>query len=166
VPELNLLDFLTADHQSLLEAAPAPKISDVSQHLSVERDFLYPVISDHAPDGPATVGGLRHAERELESRLRDFERDANPEHVERLAAAIADHVAFQKELFTRLRGLIPEAELLTASESIALSIGGAPTHAHPRLAEGGLVGEVIEDIASVADHLRDRLHEQGRPEGD
>jgi hypothetical protein len=166
VPELNLLDFLAADHQSLLEAAPAPEVARVSQHLSVERDFLYPAISDHAPDGKSIVGALRQAERELERRLRDFESDATPQHQERLKAAVGDHVAVQNELFIRLRRVIPEAALLTASESIALSIGGAPTHGHPYLAEGGLAGEVFEDIASVADHLRDRLHDQGRPEGD
>lgn len=166
VPELNLLDFLSADHQNLLVAAPTIRVIEVSQHLSVERDFLYPAISHHATEGEAIVGDLRHAERKLEDCLRDFETDGTPEHRERLQAAIEDHVASQEELFTRLRSLIPEPELLTPSESIALSVGGAPTHAHPYLSEAGVVGEVLEDIASVADHVRDRLHHHSDPEGD
>jgi hypothetical protein len=153
-----LLDFLSADHQNLLEAAPAPRVTDVTQHLSVERDFLYPAISHHVANGKAMVADLRDTERRLEERLRDFERDASPEHRERLEAAIGDHVTYQEELFTRLRELIPESALLTASESIALSVGGAPTHAHPHLGEGGLIGEVVEDITSAADHALGHLH--------
>jgi hypothetical protein len=158
VAELNLLDYLSGDHQNLLEAAPAPRVVDVSQHLSVERDFLYPAIGEHVANGKAIVGDLRNAERRLEERLRDVEKDATSEHREQLRAAIGDHVTFQEELFTRLRGLIPEAALLLPSEVIALSIGGGPTHAHPHLAEGGLIGKVVEDVASAADHALDHLH--------
>jgi hypothetical protein len=158
VTELNLLDYLSADHQNLLETAPAPGVLEVSQHLSVERDFLYRAISHHVADGKAIVGDLRNSERRLEECLRDVEKDATSEHRERLQAAIGDHVTYQEELFARLRGLIPESALLTPSEVIALSIGGGPTHAHPHLAEGGLIGNIVEDVTSAADHARDHLH--------
>jgi hypothetical protein len=166
VSELNLLDYLSADHQNLLEAGSALRVIEVSQHLGVERDFLYPAISHHAEDGKAIVEDLRHAERQLEERLRDFENDASTEHGASLEAAIRDHAASQEQLFMRLRDLIPEADLLTPSESIALSVGGAPTHAHPHLADGGLLGAVVEDITSAADHARDHLHARKEPEAD
>jgi hypothetical protein len=158
VPDLHLLDYLSADHENLLEALPAIGVAEVSQHLSVERDFLYPVINDHLGDGEAVVADLRHAERQLEDRLKDLEKADTPEHRERLDKAIRDHVTSQEDLFTRLDGLIPESALLTPSESIALSIGGSPTHAHPHLAEGGLLGELVEDVTSATDHARDRWH--------
>jgi hypothetical protein len=158
VSELNLLDYLSADHQNLLEAAPAPGVLEVSQHLSVERDFLYPAIKQHADHRNDIIEDLRRRERRMEECLRDVEKHATPEHRDRLAAALEDHVAFQEELFARLREGIPEPALLFPSEVIALSIGGGPTHAHPHLAEGGLLGAVIEDVASAADHARDHLH--------
>jgi hypothetical protein len=158
VPELNLLDYLSADHQNLLEAAPAPGVLEVSQHLSVERDFLYPAIRHHADHRNDILEDLRRRERRIEECLRDVEKHPTPEHRDRLAAAIEDHVTFQEELFPRLREGIPEPALLFPSEVIALSIGGGPTHAHPHLAEGGLLGAVIEDVASAADHARDHLH--------
>jgi hypothetical protein len=170
VPDLDLLDFLSADHRNLLETSPG--VLEISQHLSVERDFLYPAIRDHmekgedGADGEAIVKDLRRAERRLEERLRDFEKDPTAEQRERLRAAIAEHVESQEQLFTRLRGLIPEAELLRDSESIALSIGGSPTHAHPHLAEGGLLGKIVEDVTAAADHAADRWHSRKEAESD
>jgi hypothetical protein len=164
MPDIDLLDFLSADHQTLLEAVPAPRVVDVAQHLSVERDFLYPAISHHVAYGEATVGELRRAERQLEEALRDFEKNPDAEHCERLRSAIADHVDSQKELFGRLRELIPEAALLTPPESIALSVGGSPTHAHPHLADGGLIGHLVEDLTSAVDHTLDRVHGERDPE--
>jgi hypothetical protein len=165
VSDLHLLDFLSADHQNLLEAEPARWVVDVSEHLSVERDFLYPAISHHAADGDAIVEDLRHAERELEECLKDLEENATPEHQARLRAAMQKHVTSQEELFTRLRALIPESALLTPAEAIAFSIGGSPTHAHPHLAEAGFLGNVIEDVTSAADHVLDRLHSRKHREG-
>jgi hypothetical protein len=163
VPELNLLDLLSADHHNLGEAAPAPEVRAVSQHLAVERDFLYPAIARNVESGDSVVADLRHAERQLEERLRDIEKDATPEHQAGLQAAIRDHVSVQDELFAQLRRIVPESDLLIPSESIALSIGGAPTHGHPHLAEGGLIGAIVEDFTSAEDHALDRLHRKDEP---
>jgi hypothetical protein len=159
VPEANLLDLLSADHQNLLDA-PTVEVAEVSQHLSVERDFLYPKIHHHLADGEAVVDGLRHAERQLEERLRDLEKDPSAAHQDRAQEAIAEHVRSQEELFTSLRQTIPESEWLEPLESIALSIGGAPTHAHPHLADGGLLSGLVEDITSAADHTFDRFRQK------
>src|ERR1700757_2872233 len=99
MPDLNLLDYLSGDHQNLLEAAPHPRVIEVSQHLSVERDFLYAAIDEHVANGQAIVEDLRNAERRLEQRLRDIEKNPTSEHQDQLLAAIADHVTFQEELF-------------------------------------------------------------------
>ena len=71
--ELNLLDLLSADHQNLLEAAPGIRVLEVSQHLSVERDLLFPTISHHVSNGKEIVDYLRDSERQLEERLSEFE---------------------------------------------------------------------------------------------
>ncbi|HET9076986.1 MAG TPA: hemerythrin domain-containing protein [Acidimicrobiales bacterium] len=160
MPDLDLLDLLSADHQLLL--AGAPGVARVSQHLSVERDLLYPVIRHRVAGGEAVVAELRRQERRLEDRLAAVEADPTPLEQERLMEAIGDHAAQQEDLFARLRGLIPAEDLRAPMETVPLSIGGAPTHAHPQLAEGGPRGELAEDVASVADHLRDRVHPDDR----
>jgi hypothetical protein len=122
VADLNLLDLLSADHQNLLEAAPAIEVLEVSQHLSVERDLLFPLISDRLSNGNDIVEDLRQAERELEERLRDFERDATEEHEGRLKETIEEHVTEQEQLFARLRELLPESDLLKPVETVALTL--------------------------------------------
>jgi predicted DNA-binding protein YlxM (UPF0122 family) len=164
VPELTLLDYLSADHQNLLEAEPDLSVAEVAQHLSVERDFLYPAISEHVADGQTIVEDLRHAERRLEERLKDFEKHPSPENRDQVQQAIGDHITTQEQLFVRLREVIPEPALVEPLESIPLSIGGAPTHAHPLLAEGGPLGKLIEDLTSAADHTIDHLHHKKDPE--
>ena len=167
--DLDLLDLLAADHENLLESGPLV-VTIVSQHLSVERDLLYPIIRESCRDGDALVDGLREVERRLEQRLRDFEPDPSAGPRSALDEAIREHVDYQAKLFPRLRREIPRSALEAALPTVPLSIGGSPTHAHPNLAEGGPAGEVVEDVVSVIDHVRDRLHhrasgETSTPEG-
>ncbi len=133
-------------------------VADVSQHLSVERDLLYPAIRDFCEKGDAVIERLRSSERRLEAQMAELESGATPERRGRLDAAIRDHISLQDGLFPELRQLIPASRLTAVLETVPLSIGGAPTHAHPRLAEGGAMTEVVEDVTSIADHLRDLAH--------
>ncbi len=141
-------------------------VADVSQHLSVERDLLYPAIRDFCENGDAVIERLRGSERRLEAQMAELESGATPERKSRLDAAIRDHISIQDGLFPELRQLIPASRLTAVLDTVPLSIGGAPTRAHPRLAEGGAMTEVVEDVASIADHLRDLAHPRGAAEPD
>lgn len=156
--DLDLLDFLSADHLNFLEPGAVPPVAVIAQHLSVERDLLYPDIQHHAEGGERIVDGLRMSERYLEARIADFESEGTPEQRERLEAALQAHVDDQERLFVQLRTLIPEDVLIRSAGTLALGLGGSPTHGHRDLADGGPLGEVVEDVRSVFDHWRDRLH--------
>lgn len=164
--DLDLLELLSADHRILLEE-PAPNVSELSQHLSVERDLLYPAIRHHLPDGEAVVGDLRRSERRMETLLEAYEKGpgADSELPGELRQAVCEHVTGQERLFTRLRQEIPAADLVRPVATIPLSIGGSPTHGHVRLATGGPAGEVAEDAASAADHWHDRVARDRRAQG-
>lgn len=158
--DVDLIDLLSADHGNLLAAGPQTVVSQVSQHLAVERELLYPAIRHHCREGGRLVDGLREADRALEERLAELESDPTPESGARLDEAIRDHVASLERLFPRLRREIPVDRLVEAVETVPWSIGGAPTHPHPRLA-GNRLGEVVEeDLASVSNHVRDRAHDR------
>lgn len=156
--DLDLLDLLSGDHGNLLDEAE-PRVQEISQHLSVERDLLYPLIHHHLPGGEAVVERLRHSERRLEELLEAAEASTTDDDARiRLARAVRHHVSQQERLFVRLRRELPPAVLVRPVQTVPLAIGGAPTHGHPGLAEGGPVGEIVEDVTSVADHVRDRVH--------
>ncbi len=158
--ELDLLELLSADHQKLLDEHP-PSVSELAQHLGVERELLFPLIRRYACDGDAIVEALRADERLLEEGMADLERGRDaPEGVEQestVAEALRAHVQTLEPLFSRLRRELPVEMLIRSARSVPLSIGAAPTHAHPRLSEGGPMSEIAEDVASVSDHVRDRL---------
>lgn len=165
--DVDLLELLSADHRILLEE-PAPNVSELSQHLSVERDLLYPAIRHHLPDGETVVADLRRSERHIETLLEAYERRRGGESDDlpgELRQAVCEHVTSQERLFARFRQEIPEADLVRAVATVPLSIGGSPTHAHVRLAAGGPAGEMAEDAASAADHWHDRVARDRRDPG-
>lgn len=154
--DLDLLDLLSGDHSNLLDERE-PSVHVISQHLAVERELLYPVIRHHLPGGDALVERLRHSERRLEELLGELEGTSSDATRSRVSRAVRHHVSQQERLFVRLEQEIPPAALVRPVGTVPLSLGGAPTHGHPSLAEGGPAGEIREDATSVADHLRDRF---------
>lgn len=156
--ELDLLDLLSADHRTIAGADPRHVVADVAQHVQVERDLLYPAIREYATDAKSTLEDLRRAERSLEQRLSDYENDPSTDKFSAVQAEIREHVEMQEPLFEELRQSVPDWRLRELAAIVGFSIGGAPTHAHPHIPESGPIGEVAEELAGVADHLRDRLH--------
>jgi hypothetical protein len=158
VPEVDLLDLLTVDHQRLLSAGSRSIVAETAQHLSVERDLLYPAVRDYVEGAENLLERFRASERPVEERLSAFERDPTPEARLALETSIREHAKRLESVFPALREQIPQDVLDELTETVPLAIGSAPTYAHQNLAEGGIVGELAEDLDSVADHLRDRIH--------
>lgn len=163
MPDVDLLNLLTADHQNLLSADPRSIVSETAQHLSVERDLLYPAVREYVDGAEDLIERFRASERLVEERLAPFERDPTPEARSALETSIRDHAKTFESAFSELRGQIPQGVLDELTKTVPLTIGSAPTHAHQNLAEGGIIGELAEDVDSVADHLRDRLHPRHEP---
>lgn len=156
--DIDLIDLLAADHQTLLESENASLVSLLSQHMSIERDLLYQGITEYCLDGEQTVQGLRGAERQLEAAISAFESSPDDANTAALRSAVRAHVARLDALFPELRRCIPGWWLSQVVDMVPLVIGGSPTHGHPSLAEGGPIGEVAEDFSAITDYLRNRVH--------
>lgn len=156
--DIDLIDLLAADHQTLVEADDTSLVSLLSQHMSVERDILYQGITEYCLDGEGTVQALRGEERRLEDAMSAFE--SRPEEANRAAlrVAVSTHIASLETLFPELRKCIPGWWLSQVVNMVPAVIGGSPTHGHPSLAAGGPVGEVAEDLSAIADYIRNRAH--------
>ena len=164
VPDVDLLHLLTADHRNLLSADPRSIVSETAQHLSVERDLLYPAVREYVDGAEDLLERFRASERVVEDRLAPFERDPTPEARLALETSIREHAKSLESVFPALRNQIPQGVFDKLTETVALTIGSSPTHAHQNLAEGGIIGELAEDLDSVADHLRDRIHPRQEPD--
>ena len=163
MPEVDLLDLLTADHKNLMSADPRSIVAGTAQHLSVERDLLYPAVREYVDGAEELLDSFRASERLVEERLAAFEHDPTPDARLALETSIRAHAKSLESVFPELRNRIPKGVLDELTETVPLTIGSAPTHAHRNLAEGGIIGELAEDVDSVADHLRDRLHPRHEP---
>lgn len=154
--EIDLLDLLAADHRNLLSAGITTVVAEISQHLAVERELLYPLITRHCERGEEILERLRLTEHRLEDRMSELETGSTRAGRRTLDEAVEEHARQQEMLFPELRRSIPASALRAVLDTVPLSVGGAPTHAHPFLAEGGPAGEIAEDLASVTDRIRDR----------
>ena len=154
----DLLDLLAGDHRNLLAADDEGLVGLLSQHLSVERDLLYQGISQFCLDEEGMVEGLRRNEGALEERMSGFEAGATAEHRAALHQALQGHIEAVEGLFPELRRCLPGWWLTQVVDMVPMIIGGSPTHGHRRLAESGPIGEVVEDLSSIADHIRDHTH--------
>jgi hypothetical protein len=158
VPDVDLLELLSADHRNLVAAESDSFVASVLQHVTVERTLLYPAIEEYESDGRAIVEDLRDADHVLEQRLGRLEADPTPENRSDVDAAIRAHVARRQVLFPQLRRTIPASRLEALADEVPLTIGGSPTRPHPHLPDHGALGEVAEQIEVIADRLHDKLH--------
>lgn len=155
---VDLLDLLAGDHATLLAADDSSVVGLVSQHLGVERDLLYQGIQEFCVDGEEMVDSLRGKEQLLEERLSAFEADPTSDNRGALQGALGRHIDDQEALFPELRRCIPGWWLTQVVDMVPMIMGGSPTHGHRRLSESGPIGEVVEDISSITDHIRDHTH--------
>ena len=163
MPDVDLLELLSADHQNLMSDESDSFVATVTQHLTVERTLLYPAIEKYESGGKAIVEDLRGSDHVLELRLAALEAAPTPGNHGAVDAAIRAHVARREVLYPELRRTIPASELEELAGEVPLTVGGSPTRPHPHLPEHGALGEVAEQLEVIADRLHDKLHhDEGR----
>jgi hypothetical protein len=160
VPDVDLLELLSADHRNLVAAESDSWVASVLQHVTVERTLLYPAIEEYESDGKTIVEGLRDADHLLEQRLATLEADPTPQNRGEVEAAIRAHVARREVLYPQLRRTIPASRLEALADEVPLTIGGSPTRPHPHLPDHGALGEVAEQLEVIADRLHDKFHHE------
>lgn len=154
----DLIDLLAADHQTLLEAEDSSLVMLLSQHLSIERDLLYQGITEYCIDSEQTLRRLRNSDASLEACMSEYESEQTQQSRVALDQALHTHIDTLDLLFPELRKCIPGWWLTQSVDMVPMIIGGSPTHGHRILSESGPIGEVAEDIAAIADHIRKRVH--------
>jgi hypothetical protein len=149
--DLDLIDFLSADHQNLKEAGGTDAfVEEVVKHLTAERALLYPAVERFLADGRGRVADMRVIDDQLEDSSTD--KDA--------ARALVAHIDSQEALFSRLRAEVPSETLVELGRQVPLVVSEAPSRLHPHAPEGGPLRELISELDAVKDQIRDRLEKR------
>lgn len=147
----------------------------LSQHETAEEEHLWPTVRTVLPDGDECAERALQQEQEGKELLTELGRlapdtDQFDELVEKLIAALRQHVAYEERVFLRLREAMPEADREKLGKKVLRASKRAPTRPHQHAPkEPGAAVKAAAPGAAVADKLRDVAGDRpaksrGRPE--
>jgi hypothetical protein len=178
--EPDLVDVLVADHdelRTLVSALAAPggddqnrltvTIAELSRHLVVEEDYLYPAVREVVPDGVPLANEALAASAETERLAQHIERTSQTDTdrtglVRSLTDAVHRHIeTTERALFPRLRQHCPPAQLRFLAGQVMMAKRTAPTRPHPHDPRTPPWNQIVTPGIGLVDRVRDAL--SGRP---
>ncbi|MEV6490004.1 hemerythrin domain-containing protein [Actinoplanes sp. NPDC051633] len=158
----NVLDVLAERHRELLGLAERATtgreidvlVAELSRHLSVEEQYLYPAVRRTVPDGD------RLADRELAEDHELLTILGEPEpadfDLEAVRAALRRHVeADSSELFPLLAQMVPVEDLIRIGNRVELAEEAAPTRPHPGTPSRPPWNKIVDPMVAMIDKARD-----------
>lgn len=168
------IEMLTADHREVeslfqqVEAGGAEKdtvdriVRELSIHDAIERELLYPLVAEKVP-----TDGERLAEQSLDEHqdvarlLADIEAAGDADRsslLTELIRSVRDHVALEEgPIFSKLRTVSEQSELLDLGQRLEDARSKAPTHPHPHTPRSAAGARVAGRAASAVDRVRDAV---------
>jgi hypothetical protein len=135
----------------------------LSKHETIEEEHFWPEVRRALPDGDELADGALKQEQEGKDTLTELgQLDADSrefdELAERLVLQLRKHVAYEEEVFLRMRGAVSPDNLDAMGSKLLMSGERAPTRPHPHAPKdpGGLV-EAAAAGAAALDKTRDEL---------
>jgi Hemerythrin HHE cation binding domain. len=178
--EPDLVDVLVADHdelRTLVAGLAAPDadnqdrltvtIAELSRHLVVEEDYLYPAVREVVPDGVPLANEALAASAETERLAQHIERTSrtDTDHaglVRSLSEAVHRHIEMtERALFPPLRQHCPPAQLRFLAGQAMMAKRTAPTRPHPHDPRTPPLNQIVTPGIGLVDRVRDAL--TGRP---
>jgi len=125
----------SAEHMSRRKSIVDMITVRLSEHESVEEEYLWPAVRKALSDGDICAQTALHQEQEGKDTLTALgklapDTDEFDEHVERLVLQLRRHVAYEDQVFLRLREAIPADALNELGRRILAAKQGAPTRPH------------------------------------
>jgi hemerythrin-like domain-containing protein len=178
--EPDLVDVLVADHDELrtlvadLAASGGDDqdrltvtIAELSRHLVVEEDYLYPAVREVVPDGVPLANDALAASAETERLAQHIERTSSTDTdraglVRSLTDAVHRHIeTTERTLFPPLRQHCPPAQLRHLAGQAMMAKRTAPTRPHPHDPRTPPLNQIVTPGIGLVDRVRDAL--SGRP---
>jgi Hemerythrin HHE cation binding domain len=107
----------------------------LAKHATAEAKYLWPTVRKAFPDGDALADHAARQEQESKDTLialgkLDPNTDDFDEGVERLVAQLRKHVAYEAQMFTRLREALPDSERGRLGRHIEAAVKAGPMRPH------------------------------------
>jgi iron-sulfur cluster repair protein YtfE (RIC family) len=128
----------------------------LSQHEAAEEELFWPAVRKALPDGDQWADGAQEQEQEGKETLTALgelapDTDEFDSLVEQLQAQCREHVAYEYQVFLRLREAMPDDEREELGEKIAAAQKRAPTWPHKRAPQKPAVAVKAAGAAAAAD---------------
>lgn len=169
----DVLDLLTADHrevQGLVDEALGTEeeaqrrelldriIGQLVRHAAAEETVVYPVMAERLPQGREAVEHDTKEHKELEVLMKELERDATTETLQRLKDVLEDHVHDEEdEQFPLLRQHVDTEQREAMGLAVEALKKVAPTRPHPAAPNNALFHLMVGPGVGMVDRLRDVL---------
>lgn len=138
----------------------------LSRHEAAEEELLWPTVRKALPDGDEWAEGALQQEREGKQTLAALaglepDTDQFDSLVEQLTAQLRKHVAYETEVFRRLREAMPDADRENLGKQVIEAEKRAPTRPHSKAPRQPAAAGKAAGAAAAADKARDAV--TGRP---
>jgi hypothetical protein len=133
----------------------------LSRHEAAEQELLWPAVRRVLPDGEEWADGALEQEQEGKDTLTALgklepDTDEFDSLVEQLVAQLRKHVAYEAEVFRRLREAMPEEDREKLGKRVLKAENRAPTRPHPHAPkEPGIAVKAAGAVAAPMDKARD-----------
>jgi hypothetical protein len=144
----------------------AATIAELSRHIVVEEEYLYPLINAIPTGGPAMAADALRESQHAEVLMKRLERAVHDGDADRVVAdlcwVVEGHVrTTEGELFPVLRRECPPDDLQHLAGVVEMARRTAPTRAHPGAPSTPPWNQILAPGLGLIDKLRDAL--AGRP---
>jgi hemerythrin superfamily protein len=141
-------------------------VKELSIHDAIEKQHLYPAVSDRVPAGVDLADHSLDEHAEVAATLTDIDRmgaddPARPDRLARLVRLVRAHVDEEEsKVFPAMRSAMSPAELDDLGATLAEAKSGAPTRPHPYAPDGGLGAKVAGAVSAPLDKVRDKMSDR------
>jgi Hemerythrin HHE cation binding domain len=139
---------------------------ELSRHEAVEEEHFWPAVRRTLPDGDELADGALAQEQEGKNTLAALgkltpDADEFDELVEQLIAALRTHVAYEEQVFLKVKAAMSAEDLTALGETLLGAKKHAPTRPHPHAPQRpGTAVKAAGAMAAPLDKLRDRAGER------
>ncbi len=133
-------------------------VAELTRHLTVEEEYVYPLVREVVPHGDRMAGDAVTLDEEAEQLMRRLEDAGGAPTVAQLEDVVRRHVELtEAHLFPALRASVAPDQLDHLAGVVQMAKRTAPTHPHPGAPQAPPWNQILAPGIGLVDRVRDAL---------